>query len=84
MSKYYPLRRWLSRQHRPEVTVRLGEIQKIIASPLPRSARERAAWWANDNPDKTRHVQCLAWMLEGWRAYPRLATGRVIFRKAPH
>jgi len=80
MSKYDPLARWLRNQSGFEVSVRLTEIEAIIAALLPDSAWMLTAWWAND----ARPVQSRAWVREGWRAYPRLVSGKigtVIFKR---
>ena len=80
MNKYDPLARWLRNQSGFEVSVRLTEIEAIIAALLPDSAWMLTAWWAND----ARPVQSRAWVREGWRAYPRLVSGKigtVIFKR---
>ena len=66
MPKYEPLADHL-RAHRGDACrLRFAEIERIIDSPLPSSAREHRAWWGNDRT----HVQASAWMGAGFRAEP--------------
>lgn len=81
MSRYDPLYRWLSAQPYQHVTLTLSATERILSSPLPPSAWSYSAWWANEVPGSSRHVQCQAWMSAGWHAYPRLASGEVVFAK---
>jgi hypothetical protein len=63
MTVYTPMREFLSAQ--PIERVRLGfrEVERIIGRPLPKSARDYQAWWAND----PTHSQAKAWLDAGWR-----------------
>jgi len=79
--KYDPLGRWLDGQSQAEVSLTFADIDRIIGYPLPASARTYPAWWSNER-EGTRHVQSLAWTTAGWRAYPELASGQVVFRRA--
>ncbi len=65
-SRYAPLASWLQRV-RPEVNdlaVDFEQVEKLLGSQLPPSARKHAAWWAND---AATHVQSRAWLNSGWR-----------------
>lgn len=66
MSKYEPLTDFL-RAHRGD-TCSLGflDIERIIGSSLPASAREHRSWWGNDRT----HTQARAWMQAGFGAKP--------------
>ena len=66
MSKYEPLADFL-RTHRGD-TCSLGfvDIERIIGSSLPASAREHRSWWGNDRT----HTQARAWMQAGYGAKP--------------
>lgn len=57
--KYDPLRDRLLRAGAEPVEMTFAEIQALVG-PLPRAAREHAAWW-NNEPAGTRHVQAAAW-----------------------
>ena len=39
------------------------ELEAILGSPLPRSARRHQAWWSNT----TTHSHARAWLVAGWR-----------------
>jgi len=78
-SKYYPLHQRLA-QHYPEpVTLTLGEIEEILASPLPISARKDRTWWSNRNRGA---LQASAWMSAGYHTHQiDLEVGRVTFKQ---
>jgi CBS domain-containing protein len=80
-SRYAPLALWLQGQPRSEdrVQVSFEQIEGIIDSKLPRSARLRREWWANDS---TSHVQSQEWLDAGWRAsYINLTEEQVVFAR---
>ena len=81
MESYYPLFRWLQQQPGRELRLTFGQIEEILKRPLPSSAKLHAAWWANEDPEKTRHVQCRAWRLAGWRASAQIIGGLVTFSR---
>lgn len=81
MSTYYPLYRWLQTRPGPEARLTFGQIEEILKRNLPESAKLYTAWWANEDPDKTRHVQCRAWRLAGWTAFPDVVGGMVLFKR---
>ena len=78
MPKYEPLANHL-RAHRGDACrLHFADIERIIGSALPRSAREHRAWWGNDRT----HVQASAWMRAGFRAEPaRVHIEPVVFRR---
>ena len=49
VSKYDPLYQHLSKQKAPTVTMTFTEIEAILGSKLPPSARKYAQWWENDD-----------------------------------
>jgi hypothetical protein len=61
--KYEPLERYLAGLGAPIVELSFAEIETIIGSHLPPSARKHAAWWSN-NP--TNHVNAKAWLNAGY------------------
>jgi CBS domain-containing protein len=65
-SRYARLAIWLQgrapRQDR--VQLNFEEIEAIIGSELPSSARRHSAWWANDT---VSHTQSREWLDAGWR-----------------
>lgn len=40
-----------------------GAIGKVLGKPLPQSAYDHRAWWANTQS----HAQALAWLTAGWK-----------------
>ena len=61
-NRYSALAIYLKRRSGSSIRLRFDEIEKIIGGPLPQSAREHRAWWANDK----FHSQGKAWMGAGW------------------
>ncbi|HEY0018521.1 MAG TPA: DUF4268 domain-containing protein [Longimicrobium sp.] len=81
-SKYAPLAGHLARQPRTidRLTLSFAEIERIIGAPLPASAREHRAWWANDS---TAHVQSGEWLRVNWRVVSiNMTLERVVFARA--
>ncbi len=79
--KYEPLRAWLLGQTGAEIILTFNEIEDILGDELPTSARQYVAWWANEDPRLSQHVQCRAWRGGGWTARPNLGLAQVKFRK---
>ena len=65
-SRYAPLAIWLQNQHPSKNLVKptFSKIEEIIGGPLPASAYNHRAWWANDS---VGHVQSQQWLDVGWR-----------------
>lgn len=83
MSKYDPLREHLMKQDRAHVPMSFEEIEALIATALPPSARKHRAWWSN-NPSNS--VITHAWLDAGYRSEAvNLEAARVVFRREkPH
>ena len=64
MSKYEPLREHLARLEDVVWAAKLEEVETIIGSSLPKSAREHRTWWANSGGSL---VHQNAWLDAGWR-----------------
>lgn len=64
--KYSPLAQYLVKQsaQTDELTLEFSNIEKIINSQLPESARKHGSWWANDS---VGHVQSKQWLNAGWK-----------------
>lgn len=76
--KYEPLALYLRGRHSPTKVLGFDQIEAIIRSDLPPSAREYREWWANDG----YHTQARAWMSAGWRVDRIDLPGRTVrFRK---
>lgn len=76
--KYGPLFDFLRAADDVEVTVDFQAIEEILGEPLPSSAANHRAWWAND----LSHTQGNAWLSAGWKVDSvDLLSKRVIFRR---
>ncbi|MES0883256.1 DUF7662 domain-containing protein [Roseibium sp. SCP14] len=64
MSKYEPLREHLALLKDVVWAAKLEEVEEIIGSPLPKSAREHRTWWANSGGTL---VHQNSWLDAGWR-----------------
>ena len=83
MSKYEPLKKYLLTLSKDvgETQLTFGQIEKILGSPLPASARYYLAWWANEK--KPNMPQRCGWQDAGWRVDEVcLRSGWVRFRLA--
>ena len=78
-SKYYQLHTYLNEQPLDELTLTLSEIESMMGTPLPASARTRRAWWSNRSRGA---VQADAWMEAGYHVETiDLKNERITFRK---
>ncbi len=77
MGKYDPLQRHLIGCHPREVTLTFEEIEKILESKLPRSAR-LPQFWAN-TVERHGNVQRDAWQGARYNAFLVAEEGRVRF-----
>lgn len=74
-SKYAPLHRQLAALAGSTVEYSFSEIEQLLGTDLPSSARRHRAWWAN-----TKRAQSLAWLDAGWRVdHVNLTAARVRF-----
>lgn len=63
-SKYYPLYDYLQRCNDEETALTFAEIESMMGSSLPASARHRKNWWSNrDTPSA---LQAGAWVSAGY------------------
>lgn len=61
--KYYPLYQYLKEHPNVEAfTSAFADLEALLKSKLPRSARSTRAWWAN-----TPTTQSESWLNSGWR-----------------
>ena len=81
MNKYGQLAEYLGSQQSDHCVLTFSQIEEIIGTPLPASARQREQWWGND---KT-HTQACSWMQAGWKVRrPHLAKEEVRFTRNNH
>lgn len=76
--KYEPLAQFL-KGAKDVQALSFGEIEDILGSPLPPSARKHEAWWSN-NP--RGHVNAQAWLEAGYRTESvDISREAVVFRR---
>jgi len=63
-SRYAGLADWLFQQPEAKIALTFEQVEGIIGSPLPDSARVFKAWWANDT---VGHTHSILWLDAGWR-----------------
>ena len=63
--RYKPLAAYLDQQPQDHLTLTFEEVEEILGSPLPATARgiHTRSWWANT----ATHSQGRAWQAVGWR-----------------
>jgi hypothetical protein len=64
-TKYHPLFEHLLFSGQGQMTMSFAEIESIINTPLPPSARKREEWWSNS---PSGHSQARAWLRANYRA----------------
>lgn len=78
-SKYQQLYDHLHRLGVDEVSMGISEIEQVIGTRLPPTARTQRAWWSNRRKGA---VQASAWVLAGYHTTEiNLAEERITFRK---
>lgn len=76
MSKYINLTLHLGSLDGESWNATFNDVEQVLGFPLPPSARQYAAWWANQD-----RAQGLAWQSAGWNAFDvDLANEKVTFR----
>lgn len=79
MGKYQPLTHYLENQSEEIWEAQFSEVERVLGFPLPRSAYEYAAWWANQVPG---HTQTRGWRDAGWEtSQVDLVSKKVRFRR---
>ena len=81
MARYDPLEEYLRLRRGDNVGLAFAEIEKIIAHPLPRSARLWDWWWADEDVATTRHTQSKAWTRQGFTTVVNRQNETVEFRR---
>lgn len=79
--RYAALADWLQSQpgRIDSVELTFNEIEGIIKTDLPASARNHRAWWANDS---VGHSHSQLWLDAGWRTtYINLSEGKITFSR---
>ena len=78
MKKYNNIKEFLKEEQTNAIRLTFRQIEIILGGPLPNSAREHQAWWANDKS----HSHAASWMKIGWKtATPALSKGTILFQR---
>ena len=72
--KYLPIADFLGAQEKGRVRLGFSDVENILGAPLPKSAAEYQAWWAND----PGHSQAKAWMEAGWQTENLNLSGQTV------
>ena len=79
--KYQPLADWLAAQPDTEVLLTFAQVEQILGTPLPASARAGTAWWTHGAPS---FPQVEAWHRVGWHVVEvNRRRGLVLYRRLP-
>jgi hypothetical protein len=79
MSKYQALTSYLANAGFNEIPMTFSEVQKVIGSPLPRSATAHRPWWANEAQG---HVHAKAWLNAGYEtSQVDMAARKLVFKR---
>lgn len=74
MSKYEPLVSYLQSTGQDEVRLSFEQIESILGFPLPKSARQHSAWWANSQTADS-HTWAHLWLKAGYSSRGLSLTG---------
>ena len=79
MSKYAPLRNYLTSGTQTRWRVTFAEVEAVLGFSLPRSAYAYPAWWSND---ATGHSHSRVWLDAGWKTEQvDMAAQKLVFRR---
>lgn len=79
-SKYFPLFEYLRASDQERVPLSFSELERILSTPLPASARSNRAFWSNRSRGA---LQAEAWMKSGYHVHEvDLLEEKVIFTRA--
>jgi hypothetical protein len=78
MNKYDPLYDFLKKSDAKKVILTFDDIEKIIGTNLPKSAKKHAAWWDGSE----RHSQSTAWIDAGFKVKADRVNEIAVFERA--
>lgn len=80
LTKYGPLFQYLNNLAKDYWEASFADIERILAFPLPKSARDHQAWWSGKKAGT--HIQKKAWLDAGWKVVSvDLAKGLISFQR---
>lgn len=78
-SKYHPLYEALAKSGKDEITFTFADIETLLGTPLPPTARQHRGWWSNRHANTSPSS---AWMSAGYHAEQvDLEHQTILFRK---
>lgn len=81
-SKYQPIATYLTSLTCNEIELTFLEIESILQTTLPTSAKRHEAWWAN-SMTKDSHTWAHLWISAGWKVQKRkIEEQKVVFQRA--
>lgn len=80
-AQYAALHKYLVERYADVVTLTFGQIEDVMGSALPASARSEQEWWTTTKAQSGDHVQSEAWILAGRTALPNLGAQIVVFER---
>lgn len=84
MGKYLPLAEYLTGLEQNEIRLSFSDIEGIIGAPLPRSALDHDAWWANSRSNDS-HTWAHLWLRAGWERIDHSRSHQwATFRRVEH
>jgi len=79
--KYASLHLYLVNRYADKVVLTFGQLEDLLGSPLPDSARVEQEWWTSPNKDAGKSSCSDAWVLAGRTASPNLMARTVAFER---
>jgi hypothetical protein len=79
--KYAPLHDYLANRYADSVVLTFAQIEDLLGSKLPDTARVQHEWWTSTDSDADKSPCSDAWILAGRTARPNLLARTVAFER---
>jgi hypothetical protein len=79
--KYAPLHEYLTNRYADSVVLTFSQIEDLLGSALPDTARVRQEWWTSTDSVEATSLCSDAWILAGRTARPNLLARTVAFER---
>lgn len=80
-AEYRSLHKYLAERYADIVVLTFAQMEDLLGSTLPHSARVQPEWWADGDEGVTRSAQARAWTLADRTATPNLTAQTVMFER---
>jgi hypothetical protein len=80
-SRYASLHNYLANRYADSVVLTFGQLEDLLGSALPDSARAQHEWWTSTDRDADKSSCSDAWILAGRTAKPNLLARTVTFER---